>query len=102
MAHDQGSCGRFRAVADSCMASIGCSACPRVASVSQHLLGHLQRNGAARSCRLRAVAYACCATETGQIYLPEVNYVMMILTVIVVAIFRTTTVLGNAYGEMNI
>ena len=24
---------------------------------------------------------------------------MMILTVIVVAIFRTTTVLGNAYGE---
>ena len=25
---------------------------------------------------------------------------MMILTVIVVAIFRTTTVLGNAYGEL--
>ena len=31
-------------------------------------------------------------------YLPEVNYVMMVLTVIVVAIFKTTTILGNAYG----
>lgn len=46
-----------------------------------------------------AAAHACCAMGAGQIYLPEVNYVMMILTVIVVAIFRTTTVLGNAYGE---
>lgn len=39
-----------------------------------------------------------CAARAGQIYLPEVNYVMMVLTVIVVGIFKTTTILGNAYG----
>ena len=38
------------------------------------------------------------AESAGQVYLPEVNYVMMVLTVIVVAIFKTTTILGNAYG----
>ncbi|KAK9808702.1 hypothetical protein WJX72_002233 [[Myrmecia] bisecta] len=35
---------------------------------------------------------------TGQIYVPEVNFVMMIATVVVVAIFKTTTKLGFAYG----
>ncbi|KAL3152408.1 hypothetical protein ABBQ32_001459 [Trebouxia sp. C0010 RCD-2024] len=34
----------------------------------------------------------------GSIYMPEVNYIMMVLTVIVVAIFKTTVQLGNAYG----
>ncbi|KAL3139069.1 Potassium transporter [Trebouxia sp. C0010 RCD-2024] len=34
----------------------------------------------------------------GSIYIPEVNYIMMVLTVIVVAVFRTTVQLGNAYG----
>ena len=35
----------------------------------------------------------------GQIYIPEINWLMMVLTVVVVAIFKTTTQLGNAYGE---
>lgn len=35
----------------------------------------------------------------GQIFIPEVNYLMMVLTVVVVAIFKTTTQLGNAYGD---
>ena len=35
----------------------------------------------------------------GQIYIPEINWIMMVLTVIVVAVFKTTTQLGNAYGE---
>ena len=35
----------------------------------------------------------------GSVYIPEVNYVMMILTVVVIAIFKTTVQLGNAYGE---
>ena len=34
----------------------------------------------------------------GQIYISEANWVMMVLTVVVVAIFKTTTQLGNAYG----
>lgn len=37
----------------------------------------------------------------GQIFIPEVNYLMMVLTVIVVAIFQTTTQLGNAYGKLD-
>ena len=32
-------------------------------------------------------------------YIPEVNYLMMVLTVIVVAVFKTTVQLGNAYGK---
>ena len=35
----------------------------------------------------------------GSIYIPEVNYIMMVLTVIVVAVFKTTVQLGNAYGR---
>lgn len=35
----------------------------------------------------------------GQIYIPEANWLMMVLTVIVVAVFKTTTQLGNAYGK---
>ncbi|KAL3135202.1 Potassium transporter 5 [Trebouxia sp. C0009 RCD-2024] len=34
----------------------------------------------------------------GSVYIPEVNYVMMVLTVVVIAIFKTTVKLGNAYG----
>lgn len=34
----------------------------------------------------------------GSVYIPEVNYIMMVLTVIVVAVFKTTVQLGNAYG----
>ncbi|KAL3134555.1 Potassium transporter [Trebouxia sp. C0009 RCD-2024] len=34
----------------------------------------------------------------GSVYIPEVNYVMMVLTVVVIAIFKTTVQLGNAYG----
>ena len=35
----------------------------------------------------------------GSIYIPEVNYIMMVLTVVVVAVFKTTVQLGNAYGN---
>ena len=33
------------------------------------------------------------------VYIPEVNWLMMILTIVCMAIFKTTTILGNAYGE---
>ncbi|KAF8021195.1 hypothetical protein BT93_G1585 [Corymbia citriodora subsp. variegata] len=34
----------------------------------------------------------------GQVYIPEVNYMLMIACVLVTACFRTTTNIGNAYG----
>ncbi|KAK9835990.1 hypothetical protein WJX81_004040 [Elliptochloris bilobata] len=56
------------------------------------------RQSIALGCFPRVTVKHTSAGIEGQIYLPEVNYVMMVLTVIVVAIFRTTVVLGNAYG----
>ena len=35
----------------------------------------------------------------GQIYLPEANFVIRVLTVVAVAVFETTVQLGNAFGE---
>ena len=37
----------------------------------------------------------------GSVYIPEVNYVMMVLTVVVIGIFKTTVQLGNAYGKLS-
>ncbi|MCO5598048.1 hypothetical protein L7F22_052138 [Adiantum nelumboides] len=34
----------------------------------------------------------------GQVYIPEVNWILMILCVIVTGIFKTTSYIGNAYG----
>ncbi|KAL9269594.1 Potassium transporter 5-like protein [Drosera capensis] len=34
----------------------------------------------------------------GQVYIPEVNYVLMIASVIITIVFRTTVQIGNAYG----
>jgi KUP system potassium uptake protein len=36
--------------------------------------------------------------ERGQIYIPEVNYLLLALTVLVVAVFRTSAALAAAYG----
>ncbi|KAK9757001.1 hypothetical protein RND81_01G134100 [Saponaria officinalis] len=38
------------------------------------------------------------ATFEGQVYIPEVNYVIMLASVIVTLAFRTTEKIGNAYG----
>jgi KUP system potassium uptake protein len=35
----------------------------------------------------------------GQIYMPEVNYALMVLCVVVTAGFQSTKSLGEAYGE---
>ena len=35
----------------------------------------------------------------GQIYIPEINYILMVLCVAVTAGLRNTTKIGNAYGE---
>ncbi len=37
----------------------------------------------------------------GSVYIPEVNYIMMVLTVVVIAIFKATVQLGNAYGKLS-
>ncbi|KAI5061278.1 hypothetical protein GOP47_0023783 [Adiantum capillus-veneris] len=34
----------------------------------------------------------------GQVYIPEVNWILMVLCVAVIGIFRSTTYIGNAYG----
>lgn len=36
----------------------------------------------------------------GQIYIPEINWVLMILCIIVTAGFRNTSQIGNAYGKV--
>lgn len=37
-------------------------------------------------------------TYEGQVYIPEINYILMIACVIVTTSFKTTTLIGNAYG----
>ena len=36
----------------------------------------------------------------GQVYIPEINYLLMIACVIVTAAFKTTEKIGNAYGNL--
>jgi KUP system potassium uptake protein len=36
--------------------------------------------------------------ERGQIYIPEINYLLLVLTVLVVGVFRTSAALAAAYG----
>lgn len=36
----------------------------------------------------------------GQIYIPEINWILMILTLAVAIGFRDTTTIGNAYGKL--
>ena len=36
----------------------------------------------------------------GQIYIPEINWILMILTLAVMIGFRDTTMIGNAYGKI--
>lgn len=40
------------------------------------------------------------AKYEGQVYIPEVNYFLMIACVIVCAAFRTTDNIGHAYGML--
>ncbi|VVA28123.1 PREDICTED: potassium transporter [Prunus dulcis] len=38
------------------------------------------------------------AKNEGQVYIPEINYILMIFCVIITAAFKTTEKIGNAYG----
>ena len=40
------------------------------------------------------------AKYEGQVYIPEINFILMIACVIVCAAFRTTDNIGNAYGML--
>lgn len=42
------------------------------------------------------------AKYEGQVYIPEINYLLMIACVVVTLGFRTTEKIGNAYGEFKI
>lgn len=37
----------------------------------------------------------------GQIYIPDINWILLVLCIIVTAGFRNTNKIGNAYGELN-
>lgn len=39
------------------------------------------------------------AKYEGQVYIPEINYLLMVACVIVTAAFKTTGKIGNAYGN---
>lgn len=39
------------------------------------------------------------AKYEGQVYIPEINYMLMVACVIVTASFKTTAKIGNAYGK---
>lgn len=41
------------------------------------------------------------AKYEGQVYIPEVNYILMIACIMVCLGFKTTEKIGNAYGELN-
>jgi len=36
----------------------------------------------------------------GQIYIPEINWILMILTLAITIGFQDTTIIGNAYGNL--
>jgi K+ transporter len=36
----------------------------------------------------------------GQIYIPEINWILMVLCIAVTVAFRDTTLIGNAYGKI--
>jgi KUP system potassium uptake protein len=38
-------------------------------------------------------------SHEGQVYIPEVNFLMGLASIIVTITFRTTTEIGNAYGK---
>lgn len=39
------------------------------------------------------------AKHEGQVYIPELNYMIMICSIFVTFTFKTTEKIGNAYGE---
>jgi KUP system potassium uptake protein len=36
----------------------------------------------------------------GQVYIPEVNWILMVMCVFITAVFKTTTYIGSAYGKI--
>jgi K+ transporter len=39
------------------------------------------------------------AKYEGQVYIPEINYILMIACIAITVGFKTTTKIGNAYGN---
>lgn len=49
-------------------------------------------------CFPRVKVYHTSIEYEGQVYIPEINYILMVLCVLVTLLFETTTKIGNAYG----
>lgn len=52
------------------------------------------------SCFPRVKVVHTSAKYEGQVYIPEVNYMLMVACVIVCLGFKTTEKIGNAYGKL--
>ncbi len=57
------------------------------------------RNAMALGCFPRVTVRHTSKRIHGQIYIPEINWLVMCLSIAIVAIFRSTTQIGNAYGK---
>ncbi len=57
------------------------------------------RNAMALGCFPRVTVRHTSKRIHGQIYIPEINWLVMCLSISIVAIFRSTTQIGNAYGK---
>jgi KUP system potassium uptake protein len=49
----------------------------------------------------QALGFVPSSTIHGQIYIPEVNWIMFILSLSVTVGFQSTIDIGNAYGKLN-
>lgn len=56
------------------------------------------RNAMALGCFPRVTVIHTSKSVHGQIYIPEINWTIMILSISIVAGFRSTTQIGHAYG----
>lgn len=54
------------------------------------------------SCFPRVKVVHTSAKYEGQVYIPEINYVLMIACVIVTIGFKTTEKIGHAYGKLDL
>ena len=57
------------------------------------------RNAMALNCFPRVTVIHTNKKLHGQIYIPEINWVIMVLSITIVGGFRSTTQIGHAYGK---
>jgi KUP system potassium uptake protein len=59
------------------------------------------RSAMALGCFPRVTVIHTSRKYHGQIYIPEINWLLMVLSICIVAGFRSTKDIGNAYGKQS-